>query len=64
MDERLYTVTEVAALLRLNAQTVRRWLRTGRLKGISMGSDQAGWRVRQSELDAYLARGTVRDEQG
>ena len=31
------TVPETARLLRVNADTVRRWLRTGRLRGVKIG---------------------------
>jgi excisionase family DNA binding protein len=54
-DDPLLTVQEVAARLRLRPETVRRWLRTGRLAGISLGSDHAGWRVRESALAEFLA---------
>lgn len=54
-DDELLTVPEVASMLKLNEQTVRRWLRTGRLTGISLGSRQAGWRVRRSEVERLLA---------
>jgi excisionase family DNA binding protein len=54
MEDELLTVPEVAALLKLNEQTVRRWLRTGRLRGVSLGSRQAGWRVRRSEVNRLL----------
>ncbi len=50
MDDRLLTVAEVADRLRLNPETVRRWLRHGKLAGISLGSDRGGWRVPASEL--------------
>ncbi len=53
-DDPLLTVPEVAARLRLKPETVRRWLRSGRLAGISLGSDHAGWRVRESSLAAFL----------
>ncbi len=54
MAEDLLTVAEVAAMLRLNEQTVRKWLREGRLPGISLGSRQAGWRVRRSDVEQFL----------
>jgi excisionase family DNA binding protein len=53
-DDRLLTVQEVAERLRLKPETVRRWLRSGRLRGISLGSDHAGWRVRESEVQKFL----------
>jgi excisionase family DNA binding protein len=52
----LYTVDEAAAILRLNADTIRRLLREGRLPGIKIGAGQQ-WRVRKDDLDAYISRG-------
>ena len=53
-EDRLLTVPEVADRLRLKPETIRRWLRSGRLRGISLGSDHAGWRVRESEVERLL----------
>ena len=53
-DDELMTVPEVAAMLRLNEQTVRKWLRDGRLPGIYLGSRTAGWRVRRADVTAFL----------
>jgi excisionase family DNA binding protein len=54
--ERLLTVTEAAERLRLNPETIRRWLRDGRLSGVWLGSDKAGWRISERDLDAFLRR--------
>ena len=54
MADELLTVPEVAAMLRLNEQTVRKWLRTGVLPGINLGSRQAGWRVRRADVERFL----------
>ena len=53
-EDRLLTVAEVAERLRLNPRTVRNWIRAGKLRGISFGSDRAGWRVRESEVRRLL----------
>lgn len=60
MAERLLTVLEIAERLRLNPQTVRRWLKDGKLKGIWMGSDKAGWRMSESALREYMEHGSER----
>jgi excisionase family DNA binding protein len=52
-SDRLLTVPEVAAALRVDENTVRRWLRRGRLSGVNLGH-RIGYRVRQSELDRFL----------
>src|SRR3954447_11780216 len=36
-NDRLFTVPEVAERLRVKHETVRRWLREGRLRGIRLG---------------------------
>ncbi len=54
MADELLTVTDVAGLLKLNEQTVRKWLREGRLPGIYLGTRQAGWRVRRSDVERFL----------
>ena len=54
-DEELLTVAEVARRLKLHPETVRRWVKTGKLHGISLGSDRAGWRIRASEVELFLS---------
>lgn len=54
--ERMYTVPEVAERLRLHQQTIREWLRTGKIKGIRLGGTKAGWRIPAAEI-ARLERG-------
>ena len=47
-----HMVAEVAELLSVTVNTVRAWLRTGKLRGVKLpGGD---WRVRQEDLDAML----------
>lgn len=48
--ERTYTVSEVAERLQLHQQTVREWLRTGKIKGVRLGGTKAGWRIPDSEV--------------
>lgn len=48
--ERLLTVTEVAERLRVNPETVRRWLRAKRLRGVLMGGKRSGYRIPESEV--------------
>lgn len=54
MPEQLLTLNEVADRLRLNRETVRRWLNSGRLRGHKLGSDRAGWRIPESEIQRVL----------
>ena len=54
-DERLLTVAEVAARVRVSEATVREWLRRGRLKGSRPGGTKAGWRIPESEVRRLLS---------
>ena len=51
IDERPMTVAEAAEYLQLSAETIRRMLRTGRLRGVQPAGRRGGWRVRKAELD-------------
>jgi excisionase family DNA binding protein len=55
MDEqRLLTVREVAERLRSSPETVRRWLRQGKLRGFRPGGTKLGYRVPESELQRFI----------
>jgi excisionase family DNA binding protein len=54
----LLTVREVAARLRLHPETVRRWLRDGRLRGARI-KGSGGYRVLESEVQRLLNELTV-----
>ena len=56
-DEELLTVDEVARRLKLHPETVRRWIRAGKLRAIRLGSDRAGLRIRVSEVQRLLGAG-------
>src|SRR5215218_2553088 len=47
------TVAEVAERLKVYPGTVKRWLRDGRLVGVSLG-DRAGWRIAEADLERFL----------
>jgi excisionase family DNA binding protein len=53
-EERLLTVREVADRLRASPETVRRWLRHGKLRGFRPGGTKLGYRVTESELQRFL----------
>ncbi len=55
-QERLLTVREVAERIRSSPQTVRRWLRQGRLRGFQPGGTKLGYRVLESDLQRFLAQ--------
>jgi len=49
----IMTVREAAGYLRVNPETLRRWLRERRIPGRRAGSD---WRLRKADLDGWLAQ--------
>jgi len=51
--ERWFTTRQIADLLQVDEQTIRRWLRDGRVIGRNFGG-KVGWRVRESDLNAFL----------
>jgi excisionase family DNA binding protein len=55
MSEQLLTVPEVAERLRVNPETVRRWLRQKKINGFVMGSDRGGYRIPESEVARFLS---------
>ncbi|KAF1080251.1 MAG: hypothetical protein GQF41_3419 [Candidatus Rifleibacterium amylolyticum] len=48
---KLLNLKEVSALLNMNTEVLRRWLRNGKLPGVKVGSD---WRVNAADLEPYL----------
>ena len=52
-EDRWLTVTQVAKELQIHEETVRRWLRQGRLEGHNF-SGRTGYRIRRSALDAFM----------
>ena len=58
MDGRYLTVDEAAQRLSVCTESVRRWLRSGRLSGTRL-SRRAGWRIAEAEI-ARVLRGDAR----
>ena len=52
----LLTVKETAALLRLKERTILEYLRTGKLKGVNIGSEGPGkrWRITREAVDLFI----------
>jgi excisionase family DNA binding protein len=57
----LLTVAEVADILRVDATTVRRWIKSGALEAISLPHNGLGvrnaYRIKRETLEALLANG-------
>jgi excisionase family DNA binding protein len=56
-QDSLLTVAQVAERLQATPDTVRRWLRDGRLQGIRLGGTRLGYRVAESELQRFVNSG-------
>ena len=58
------TVTEIATALSVNSETVRNWIREGKLPAMIVPTPQSRvrteFRVRRSDLDAWLESRRVR----
>ncbi len=50
-DDRLLTLYEVRTYLRVSMVSIYSWVRDGKLPAIRVGKD---WRVKQSDLDAWM----------
>ena len=51
------TVREAADRLRVHPQTVRLWLRQGKIRGSLIGGTKSGYRIPESEILRLLERG-------
>jgi excisionase family DNA binding protein len=54
VDEEWLTVQETADRLKVTPETVRVWLRDGRLKGTQPINRRVGWRIPASEVERVL----------
>lgn len=50
-QNKLLNLKEVSRILSINTEVLRRWLRSGRLKGVKVGSD---WRVNSKDLAPFI----------
>jgi len=53
-EDKWLTVAQVAELVQVHPETVRQWLREGRLPGTLL-SRRAGYRVRASDVQRFLS---------
>lgn len=49
------TVEQVAKLLVVTEETIRRWIRAGEIPVLELPSRKAGYRIRRSDLDQFIA---------
>ena len=57
-QDRLLTPEEVADRLHISRLTVGNWLRSGKIRGVKVGRL---WRVRESDLEAFLKGGESKE---
>jgi excisionase family DNA binding protein len=50
IESELWTVDQVADYLQLSRETIRRWIRAGKLHAIKLGSNRAGLRIPETEV--------------
>ncbi len=55
MPDRFMTVREAADELRVHPQTVRLWLREGKLRGRLIGGRKSGYRIAATEIERLLS---------
>lgn len=54
-EEQWLTVADVAERLRVSQETVRRWIRDGRLPVLDLGGPKVGYRIKESALATFVA---------
>ena len=61
IDDKWFTVEQIAERLQVTEETVRRWLRSGELVGRNF-SGRTGYRIREADVNAFLERIGPREE--
>jgi excisionase family DNA binding protein len=60
MPERFYTAEDLADYIKVSPQTVRAWIRDGKLKAVKFGRS---WRIADDEVQRIVAEGVPEDEE-
>ena len=55
LNEDWLTVEEIAAKMKVSEETVRRWIRAKKLPVLDLGGPRAGYRIKPSDLQTFLA---------
>lgn len=48
------SVKDVAKLLAVDEETVRRWIRSGQLPALSLGTKRSGYRIRRDDMERFI----------
>ncbi len=59
MKKEWYTTQSVASDLQVHVGTVRRWIRTGKLKGFNLGLN-FGYRVKSEDLAEFVKKRSLK----
>jgi excisionase family DNA binding protein len=51
ISERPFTVVEAAEFLQVNANTITRWIKSGKIRAVKIGH---AWRIKRSEISRIL----------
>jgi excisionase family DNA binding protein len=54
LGDRWLTVDDIADRLQVSHETVRRWIRSGKLSVLDLGGPKAGYRVKPEELQRFI----------
>lgn len=60
-SNKLLTVNEVAAILRVSNMTVYRLVKSRQIPAIRVGKN---YRIKESEVNDYLSRGSQKEDEG
>lgn len=55
--DRLFLVVEVAERLRVNPESIRRWIRQKKMRGVLLGGTRSGYRIAESEVERFIREG-------
>ena len=58
VNDKFYTVQEVADLLQVHWQSVLNYIKNGKLKALKLGK---GYRISQEALDEFISNHTTKD---
>lgn len=61
MEERIYTLQQVAEMLEFHPNTIRRWIAKGDLVASELGGQ---FRIRKSDLDDLMKRKQIKPKDG
>jgi excisionase family DNA binding protein len=53
-QETWLTVQDITRELKVHEETVRRWIRSGELPAILLGSNKGGYRIKRADFDQFV----------